>query len=196
MYGAQAHPGTGRIVLVGGGARSGKSAYALSLARAHAGRKLFFATGEAGDDEMRERIARHRAERGAEFETIEAPLELPAALARACTARDTAAVAVVDCVTFWLANLLLRGEPEAAILAQVDALCEVVRARPVLAILVTNEVGMGVVPDAPLGRAFRDLAGRAHQRLSRAASRVYLAALGCVVRLRPGPVAVVGEGEA
>jgi adenosylcobinamide kinase/adenosylcobinamide-phosphate guanylyltransferase len=174
------------IVLVGGGVRSGKSAFALALARAAGPRRALVATAQASDAEMVERIAAHQRERAGAFLTVEAPHDVPGALARL-----DADVVVVDCLTLWLSNLLLRGDDAAGIAAQVEALADVLLARRFLAVLVTNEVGMGIVPEHPLGRTFRDVAGRAHQRLARAADRIYLAALGCVIRLRPDPISLV-----
>jgi adenosylcobinamide kinase/adenosylcobinamide-phosphate guanylyltransferase len=173
-------------ILVGGGARSGKSSFALERARALGPRRVFLATGQALDAEMAARVAAHRASRGADFATLEEPLAVPRALA----SLDGADVVVVDCLTLWLANLLLRGDAEERILAQVDDLVATLARAPFHAVLVTNEVGMGVVPDNALARAFRDLAGIAHQRLARAADEVYVAVLGLVLRLRPGPVEV------
>jgi adenosylcobinamide kinase/adenosylcobinamide-phosphate guanylyltransferase len=180
-----------RLVLIGGGVRSGKSAFALAYARRLGPRRLFLATAEAGDDEMRARIDRHRLERGAEFETREEPRQLPAALA--VVPADT--VVLVDCLTIWLSNLLLHGIPTREILAEVDDLvrCAADRGGPTL--VVTNEVGMGVVPETPLGRAFRDLAGLAHQRLAGAADETYAALLGVVLRLHPAPLAAFRPGE-
>jgi adenosylcobinamide kinase/adenosylcobinamide-phosphate guanylyltransferase len=174
------------LVLVGGGARSGKSAFALDLARRLGVRRALVATAQAFDREMAARIAAHQAERAGEFETLEEPVDLAGALARV-----EADVVVVDCLTLWLSNLLLRGDDLAAIAAQVEAVAEILARRRLHAVLVTNEVGMGLVPESALGRAFRDAAGRAHQRLAREADRIYLAALGCVLRLRPGPLTVV-----
>ena len=170
------------LILVGGGARSGKSAFALDRARRAGRRRVYVATAEPGDDEMRERIARHRAERGDDLETIEEPLDLAAALRRSAAAD----VVVVDCLTLWLANLLVRGDAPEEVLARLDEALAAPRAP--CAIVVTNEVGMGIVPDSPLGRAFRDLAGRAHQRLAAAADEIHVAILGTVLRVRPQPI--------
>lgn len=171
-----------RLILVGGGARSGKSAYALAHARAAGTRRVYVATAQPEDDEMRERIMRHRAERGAELETVEEPFDLAGALRRSAAAD----VVLVDCLTLWLANRLLRGEYPEAVLVALDAALAGPRAR--CTIVVTNEVGMGIVPENALARAFRDLAGRAHQRIAVAADEVYVAILGTVLRLRPAPV--------
>ena len=177
-----------RFVLVGGGARSGKSRFALARAAALGPRRLFIATAEAQDDEMRARIARHRAERAGEgFDTLEEPLALPEAIANA-GGHD---VVLVDCLTLWLSNLLMRGAGESALGARLDALAAAIAGRRAHVVLVSNEVGLGVVPESPLGRAFRDLAGTAHQRLAGLADELHLAAMGVVVRLRPPPVEIV-----
>lgn len=178
------------ISLVAGGARSGKSAFALALARTLGARPTLLATAEALDGEMRARIAQHRAERGDAFATVEEPIAVPAAVS---ALRDSDVV-VVDCLTLWLSNLLLRERSEAQILAEVDALCAALQARRLHAIVVSNEVGMGIVPETALGRTFRDLAGLAHQRIARVADRLFVAAAGCVLRVRPGPVEAVAIG--
>jgi adenosylcobinamide kinase/adenosylcobinamide-phosphate guanylyltransferase len=175
---------SGRTVLVGGGARSGKSAFALTHARRLGERRVFLATAQALDEEMDARIQRHRQERGAAFRTIEEPRDVPGALA----SLEDADVVVVDCLTLWLSNLLVAGATAADVHAQVDELCRVLERRRFAALLVTNEVGMGLVPETPLGRLFRDLAGWTHQRLAASADEIYLAALGVVLRLHPGPV--------
>jgi adenosylcobinamide kinase/adenosylcobinamide-phosphate guanylyltransferase len=174
------------IVLIGGGVRSGKSAFALRRARALGARRAFVATAQPFDEEMRTRIVRHVRERGDAFRTVEAPLELPEALA----ALNGVDVAVVDCLTLWLSNLLIHGDDETRALARVDALVSAVRAAPFAVVLVTNEVGMGIVPESPLARSFRDVTGRAHQQIARHAAEVYFAAMGCIVRLRPAPVSL------
>jgi adenosylcobinamide kinase/adenosylcobinamide-phosphate guanylyltransferase len=99
-------------------------------------------------------------------------------------------VVVVDCLTLWLSNLVCRGDTEAAIAERVDALGEALARRRFHAIVVTNEVGLGIVPEAPLGRLFRDVAGRAHQQLAAVADEIHLAILGTILRLRPEPLAV------
>jgi len=177
-----------RLIVVGGGVRSGKSAFALALARQRGTRRAFIATAQAFDAEMRARIDRHVAERGAEFETFEEPLALRARLASV-----SADVVVVDCLTLWLSNLLLQQpEPNIAELErEVDELVVQLAARQTHVIVVTNEVGMGVVPESALGRTFRDLAGRAHQRMCASADEIYLGVLGCMLRLRPEPLALM-----
>jgi len=180
----------GRIVLIGGGVRSGKSAFALARARALGERRVLLATAEARDAEMRERIMRHRRERGREFRTVEEPLALAAALREL---RETDVV-VIDCLTLWLSNLLLRDGTEARILQQLDDVCDALAERSWSSVVVTSEVGMGIVPESALGRAFRDLSGLAHQRLARCADEIHLAVLGCVLRMRPAPVELQAPG--
>jgi adenosylcobinamide kinase / adenosylcobinamide-phosphate guanylyltransferase len=178
---------TSRFVFIAGGARSGKSRYALARASALGRRRLFVATAEPFDDEMRERIARHRQERGVAFDTLEEPLALPEAIA---ADRDHDVI-VIDCLTLWLSNLLVRDGDLDVATGRVDALIDALEARHAHIVLVSNEVGMGLVPETPLGRLFRDLAGSAHQRLGAIASEIYLATMGVVLRLAPGPVEVV-----
>ena len=155
-------------------------------------RRVYVATAEPGDAEMAARIATHRAARGPGWTTIEAPLDLSAAL----DALPAADAAVVDCLTLWLSNRLGRGEAPADILATLDAVVARAAGRPHPVFVVTNEVGMGIVPESPLARVFRDLAGRAHQQVAAAADEVWFAALGLMLRLRPDPVVAVAPTEA
>jgi adenosylcobinamide kinase/adenosylcobinamide-phosphate guanylyltransferase len=181
--------GEHRIILVGGGARCGKSDLALALARRLGRRRLFLATARAGDDEMRERIGRHRRARGDDFHTLEEPLAVPEVLRQS---KDDDVV-VIDCLTLWLTNLLLDGREPEAVLRRVADLADVLRQRPAHAVVVTCEVGLGLVPETALGRTFRDVAGLAHQSLADAADEVYFGALGLMLRLKPGPVVPATE---
>jgi adenosylcobinamide kinase/adenosylcobinamide-phosphate guanylyltransferase len=176
-----------RLVLVGGGARSGKSRCALARAAGLGRRRLFVATAEPLDEEMRDRISRHRDERGAAFDTVEEPLALAETLAGV---RDHDVV-LVDCLTLWISNLLVRGMSPEGLAERVSELVRVLQARRAHVVVVTNEVGMGLVPETPLGRAFRDATGLAHQRLAAIADEVYVAVMGLVLRVAPGPVEVV-----
>jgi adenosylcobinamide kinase/adenosylcobinamide-phosphate guanylyltransferase len=178
-----------RFILVGGGVRCGKSDLALALARRLGRRRLFLATAQAGDDEMRQRILRHRRTRGDDFRTLEEPL----AVAELLRQPPTDDVVVLDCLTLWLSNLLLDGREPAEVLRRVEELADVLRQRPAHAVVVTNEVGLGLVPETPLGRTFRDVAGLAHQCLAAAADEVYFGALGIMLRLKPGPVVPAAE---
>jgi adenosylcobinamide kinase/adenosylcobinamide-phosphate guanylyltransferase len=180
-----------QIILVGGGARTGKSDFALTLARRLGRERLFIATATAGDDEMRARIDRHQATRGPDFRTIEEPL----AVAEVVRDPPKCDVVVLDCVTLWLANLLLAGNDTAAVLGRVAELAQVLERRRAHAVIVTNEVGLGLVPETPLGRTFRDAAGLVHKQLAAIADEVYFGVLGVMLRLKPGPVACVTGGE-
>ena len=173
---------SGRLVLVTGGARSGKSRFAEArLAElAPDGPWLYLATAEARDDEMRARIAEHQRRRGPAWRTREAPHALASALADLEDARGV----LVDCITLWLTNRVLAGEPDEAILVKCDELADRARSTASPVILVTNEVGGGIVPDNALARRFRDLAGLANQRLARAADEVFLVTCGLPLRVR------------
>jgi adenosylcobinamide kinase/adenosylcobinamide-phosphate guanylyltransferase len=175
----------GSVIVIGGGARSGKSAFGLARAQQLGERRAFIATAQAFDHEMSARIAAHVAERGAAFETYEVPHALPETLETL-----QADVAIVDCLTLWLSNMLLQDRPAEHVLGEVERLVNVLEARRMHVLIVTNEVGMGIVPDNALARAFRDLAGRAHQRLADIADELYFGALGVMLRLRPPPVAL------
>ncbi|GIW80726.1 MAG: adenosylcobinamide kinase/adenosylcobinamide phosphate guanyltransferase [Gemmatales bacterium] len=172
---------TGRLILVGGGSRSGKSRFALDLACRLGERRLFVATAEPRDEEMRRRIETHRLSRDQSFVTVEEPLALDEVL----TQNHAYDVCVVDCLTLWLSNLLLAGVSEEGIGDRVALLLQAVAKWAGPVIVVTNEVGMGIVPETPLGRVFRDVAGSAHQQLARHASEIYLAILGMVIELKP-----------
>jgi adenosylcobinamide kinase/adenosylcobinamide-phosphate guanylyltransferase len=172
-----------QVILIGGGSRSGKSAFALALARRLGRRRLFLATAEPGDEEMRQRIECHRRTRGDDFDTREEPLALPEAIRQA----EEHDVVVCDCLTLWLANLLCRGLAPEAVAARVEDLAAALADRTRHAVVVTNEVGLGLVPETALGRQFRDLAGLAHQRLAEVADEVYFSVLGTLLRLKPAP---------
>ncbi len=167
-----------RLSLVLGGARSGKSRYAEALLSAYPAR-VYIATAQAFDDEMRARIAEHRARREAGWHTVEAPLDLPGALLDA-----GGAPVLVDCLTLWLSNLMLGGHDLAAAEA---ALIDALAARPAPTVLVSNEVGLGIVPDNALARAFRDHAGRLHQRLAAIADSVVFMVAGLPMILKGPP---------
>lgn len=186
------------VVLVLGGARSGKSDYAQRLAGRLAERVLYVATATAGDAEMAARIARHQAERPAAWDTVEAPREVAAA---AREALDGHGAVLLDCLTMLASNVLLAEEagasppnPEAAderrpfaearLLADLDALCDLCAERGAALVVVSNEVGMGVVPEYPLGRTYRDMLGRANQHLARRAERVLFLVAGIPVDVR------------
>ena len=167
------------MTLVLGGARSGKSAYAEALFNA-VGDGLYLATAEAGDAEMAARIQAHRDRRGDRWTTVEEPINLPGALSR--HARPGRAI-LVDCLTLWLSNLLGAGMD---IDEKTAHLVEGLAGLPGPVVLVANEVGLGIVPDTSLGRAFRDHAGRLNQRVAGIADRVVFVAAGLPLILKDG----------
>ena len=162
--------------LVLGGARSGKSAYAEALLAG--GPALYLATGQAFDDEMAERIRLHAARRGPMWSTIEEPLDLAAVLDRHLAADRPV---LVDCLTLWLSNLMHAGRDVGG---ETETLCEVLAAARGPVVLVSNEVGLGLVPDTRLGRDFRDHQGRVNQRVARACRRVVFVAAGLPLFLK------------
>lgn len=164
--------------LVLGGARSGKSRHAERLVTESGLERVYLATGAAGDREMAERIARHRAERGEGWITVEEGFELPATLSRETR---VGRVILVDCLTLWLSNLVLA---ERDVVPMADALCDAVAAAPCPVVLVSNEVGMGLVPETPLGRRFRDAQGRLNQAVAAAVPNVVFVAAGLPLTLK------------
>ncbi|HLZ72922.1 MAG TPA: bifunctional adenosylcobinamide kinase/adenosylcobinamide-phosphate guanylyltransferase [Dehalococcoidia bacterium] len=187
----------GEIVLVLGGARSGKSRHAEGLAAAAGAPVCYFATAVTGDEEMAERIARHRAVRPKHWQTVEAPYDLELRLPHETA---LAACVLIDCLSIWLSNELLRllgnsttGETlpaeraracESDLLAKLERLLAWAAAREGLTIIVSNEVGSGVVPPYALGRLYRDVLGRANQLVADSATRVLLVVAGIAVDLR------------
>ena len=167
-----------RLVVLVGGARSGKSGLAQRLAEEAAARTgagvTFVATATAGDADMAARIARHQAERPAAWGLIEAPIELAPALA----AIDPAATVIVDCLTLWVANLVFAERSDAVVEAEARAVAAALAARPGLSLAVTNEVGLGVHPPTELGRRYQDLLGRVNQAAVAACGRALLVVAG------------------
>jgi adenosylcobinamide kinase/adenosylcobinamide-phosphate guanylyltransferase len=175
------------LVLILGGARSGKSSYAENLAARLGQNVLYIATAQAGDAEMVDRIEKHRRERPDNWQTLEAPLAVGAALARLDAAPD---VLLLDCMTLLTTNLLLTHEEkspaqiELIVQAEVDDIVAAHRKLQVPLIIVSNEVGLGVVPPYPLGRVYRDVLGRANQRLAAAADCVLFMIAGLPMALK------------
>ena len=178
---------SGRFILVTGGARSGKSRFAVELAQTFGHRIVYIATCQAADREMTQRIARHRLQRPRHWHTIERPADPVAAIAR--LDGKTSGV-ILDCLTMYVSDQLVRGHSEAKIAQKVRRLCEAIRGAAFPVILVTNEVGSSVVPERPLGRRFRDLAGGANQIAARFADQVFLMVAGIPVQVKDGNVSV------
>ena len=171
------------LMLVLGGARSGKSRYAQSVAEARWRRPLYLATAEVLDDEMAERVKLHRQKRGPRWQHVEEPLAI------AATLRDQAIECdgiLVDCLTLWLSNVMLK-EGEAACEQRKQELLDALRQRTRNTILVSNEVGLGIVPDNALGRKFRDLAGWLNQDVAAEADCVVFVAAGLPLAIKGAP---------
>jgi len=166
-----------RVVLITGGAGSGKSRHGVERAKAAGKKVLFVATCVPGDAEMKAKVARHRAERPPEWRTVEATRDLRSVLA------EDVDVALVDCLTLLVSRQLMDGASEADIVADVERLCE---KPPCPLILVTNEVGSGIVPENALARKFREIAGRANQAAARLADEVVLMVSGVPVAIKGG----------
>lgn len=166
------------ITLVLGGARSGKSRFAERLVASVPGPRVYIATAEVWDGEMAERVARHKQDRGPGWTTVEEPLDLPGALRRHAAA---GASVLVDCLTLWLSNLMMADADVSARSAQLLEALAAVEGRVVL---VSNEVGLGIVPDNALARRFRDHAGRLHQDVAALAGRVVFVAAGLPMVLK------------
>ncbi len=175
------------ITLLLGGVRSGKSARAVrlagELASLHGSRVLFVATAELHDDDMRARALRHRAERPVSWETLEEPLDLAGAIAARAGRYD---VILFDCLTLWVSNVLLSSDPppgEDVFATRATQLLDTLRSSGAHCVLVSNEVGLGVVPPTPLGRAYRDALGRVNQVVAAEADTVLLMVAGIEVPL-------------
>lgn len=169
-----------RIILVLGGASSGKSEVALELAGSREPR-AFVATGQGLDDEMAARIARHQATRSADWETVEEPLEVESWFAKQGPRYRTI---LLDCVTLWLSNLVGTGLKESIILVRTETLLQRMRTTTARVVIVSNELGFGLVPAEPETRSFRDLAGRVNQRIAAGADEVHLVVSGVSLRLK------------
>ncbi len=169
------------LTLVLGGARSGKSRYAEGLVTALGGPRVYIATSQIWDAEMAERVAKHRHDRGPNWTTVEEPRDLTDALRRHAAAGTGV---LVDCLTLWLTNLMMA---EADIAAQTAALVELLPTLPGRVVLVSNEVGLGIVPDNALARRFRDHAGRLHQSIAAVAPHVVLTVAGLPMFVKGTP---------
>jgi adenosylcobinamide kinase/adenosylcobinamide-phosphate guanylyltransferase len=174
-----------KSILITGGARSGKSQFAQKLAVETGGKVLFIATAEAKDKDMRLRIEEHQKSRPAGWKTLEAPLGVSDIIGRHTGEAD---IVIIDCITMLVANTMLQGHGEAPTeelaLKEIEALTDQMDKLKATLILVSNEVGLGIVPDNELGRRYRDCLGRANQILAQHADEVYLVVAGMPLRLK------------
>jgi len=171
----------GKLYFITGGARSGKSAFAEKLAGERAGKRAYLATAQALDAEMVERIEHHRRRRGDAWDTFEEPLAV-AELVRKLSGRYQ--VLLLDCLTLWLSNVMARTGSDREIGSQVDDLTAALRGFGGSVLVVSNEVGLGIVPDNALARRFRDLAGFANQKVAQASDDAYFLAAGMPMKIK------------
>jgi len=170
-----------KVIFITGGCRSGKSRYALDYANRHFSKKLYLATGEVLDQEMAQRVENHKKMRGPEWQTVEEPLEVVEKVRRY---GDEAEVVLLDCITLWLSNLLLKWDDDSKVTGEVDRLIETLKKSQASFLIVSNEVGMGIVPADPLSRRFRDLSGTANQRIAEVADTLILMVSGLPIFLK------------
>jgi adenosylcobinamide kinase/adenosylcobinamide-phosphate guanylyltransferase len=171
------------VTFILGGCRSGKSSFALRRANeTGAAQRIFIATAVACDDEMRQRVARHRAERGDDWTTVEAPLKLPEAVQEYGCRRER--VVLVDCLTFWANNLLMESAAAFAAPKMIPRLVEAIANAQCPVLLVSNEVGAGIVPENRLARTFRDVVGSMNQAVAACASNVFYVVAGIPVSVK------------
>ncbi|MEW6040194.1 MAG: bifunctional adenosylcobinamide kinase/adenosylcobinamide-phosphate guanylyltransferase [Elusimicrobiota bacterium] len=170
----------GKITFILGGARSGKSSFALALTKKKAGRTAFIATCRPLDEEMKRRIALHRAKRPSDWRTFEEPLQL-SALVKKISPKFR--VLIIDCLTLFISNILLKGHSDNVIEKRVIELLKILKKLKCNSILIANEVGLGVVPESKLGRKFRDLAGRINQTVAGLADEVFFITAGIPLKI-------------
>lgn len=171
----------GKIIYICGGARSGKSSFALKLAKEEKGRVAFIATGEPKDREMKKRIAKHRLDRPKTWTTFEEPVELAELINKLETRFQ---VILIDCLTLWVSNLLLKRAPHKTIAKEAVRLMEALKKTGATAIIVTNEVGLGIVPNNRLARDFRDIAGRVNQLIASESDEAYFMISGIAAKIK------------
>ena len=170
-----------KMILITGGCRSGKSRYALDYANRHFSKKLYLATCEILDEEMAQRVENHKRMRGPEWQTIEEPIEIVDKIRQY---GNKVEVMLLDCITLWLSNFLLKWDNDSRLMDEVDRLTESIKQSQATFIIVSNEVGMGIVPADPLGRRFRDLSGMTNQRIAEGADAVIFMVSGIPIFLK------------
>ena len=172
-------------ILITGGARAGKSSFAQKLAAESGGKVLFVATAEARDEDMRRRIEKHQKSRPSNWKTLESPSEVAKAISQNGGEYE---VIVIDCITMLVSNVMLAADDEetaeSAVINEIEALIKAMQTKPSAFIVVSNEVGLGIVPDNELSRNYRDLLGRANQLMAQYADEVYFMVAGIPVKIR------------
>jgi adenosylcobinamide kinase/adenosylcobinamide-phosphate guanylyltransferase len=169
------------MILITGGCRSGKSRFASDFANQHFSKKLYLATCEALDEEMAQRIEHHKKMRGPEWQTLEEPIKIVEGIRQY---EDGVEVILLDCITLWLSNLLTKGNTDLKIMDEINRFVEMIKQTPASFVIVSNEVGMGIVPVDPLSRRFRDLSGMANQRIAQVAETVIFMVSGIPIFLK------------
>ena len=169
------------MILITGGCRSGKSRYALDYSNRHFSKKLYLATCEILDEEMARRVENHKRIRGPEWQTVEEPLQIADKIRQY---GDQTEIILLDCLTLWMSNLLMKSDDDKTIIAEVDRLIEAIRECQCTLFIVSNEVGMGIVPAESLSRRFRDLSGMTNQRIAEAAGTVIVMVSGIPLFLK------------
>jgi len=172
---------TNKTIFITGGARSGKSSFAEKLAIDIVGKRAYLATAQALDPEMVERITHHRERRGKTWDTFEEPLAVAELIAKLSGRYQ---IVLLDCLTLWLSNVMARTESDKDIILQVGTLASAITTFDGVSIIVSNEVGLGIVPDNALARRYRDLAGMMNQRIAQAADEVYLVTSGIPMKIK------------
>ena len=170
-----------KIYFITGGARSGKSAFAERLANGMTGKRAYIATAQALDPEMAARIQHHRERRGATWDTYEEPLAIADLLVKL---NERYQIVLLDCLTLWLSNVMAHTEGDDAVNSRSDVLVAAIKGFDGSTIIVSNEVGLGIVPDNPLARRFRDFAGMLNQKMAQAADEVYFTAAGIPMKIK------------
>jgi len=170
-----------KVYFITGGARSGKSAFAEKLAVSLKGKRAYIATAQALDAEMAAKIEKHRKDRGTRWDTYEEPLAVEELLAKLSGKYD---IVLLDCLTLWLSNIMARADCDGNVQSRFEDLVAAVRAFKGTCIVVSNEVGLGIVPDNPLARKFRDSAGTMNQKMAQAADEVYFTASGIPMKIK------------
>jgi adenosylcobinamide kinase/adenosylcobinamide-phosphate guanylyltransferase len=170
-----------RLIFITGGTRSGKSRFALDYANRHFSKRLYLATCEVLDEEIAERVENHKKMRGPEWKTVEEPIEI---IDKINEYGDRVEAILLDCITLWLSNLLMRQNSDVKIMDELDRFIKTIKQNQTSFIIVSNEVGMGIVPADSLGRRFRDLQGMANQKIAEAAETVILIVSGIPMILK------------